>query len=65
VAESESEAREKERSFLDAIPPEAGLIEMSQQFGVDFSTATPDMRLTEFADRGKSQRAISAPSRKS
>ncbi len=56
VAQSESEAREKERRFLDAIPPEAGLIEMSQQFGVDFSTATPDMKLSEFADRVKSQK---------
>jgi FMN-dependent oxidoreductase (nitrilotriacetate monooxygenase family) len=56
VAQSESEAREKERRFLDSIPPEAGLIEMSQQFGVDFSTATPDMKLSEFADRVKSQK---------
>jgi FMN-dependent oxidoreductase (nitrilotriacetate monooxygenase family) len=56
VAQSESEAREKERRFLDSIPPEAGLIEMSQQFGVDFSTATPGMRLSEFADRVKSQK---------
>jgi long-chain alkane monooxygenase len=55
VAESESEAREKERQFLDSIPPEAGLIEMSQQFGVDFSLAAPDMRLAEFADQVKSQ----------
>jgi len=56
VAESESEARAKEQHFLDAIPPEAGLIEMSQQFGVDFSSATPEMRLSEFADRVKSQK---------
>lgn len=55
VADSESEAREKERQFLDAIPPEAGLIEMSQQFGVDFSTASQDMRLQDFADKVKSQ----------
>jgi FMN-dependent oxidoreductase (nitrilotriacetate monooxygenase family) len=56
VAQSESEAREKEQRFLDSIPPEAGLIEMSQQFGVDFSSATPDMKLSEFADRVKSQK---------
>lgn len=56
VAQSESEAREKERRFLDSIPPEAGLIEMSQQFGVDFSTVAPDMKLSEFADRVKSQK---------
>jgi len=56
VAASESEAREKERRFLDAIPPEAGLIEMSQQFGVDFSSAKPGMRLVDFADQVKSQK---------
>jgi long-chain alkane monooxygenase len=56
VAESESEARAKEQRFLDSIPPEAGLIEMSQQFGVDFSTARPGMRLVDFADQVKSQK---------
>jgi long-chain alkane monooxygenase len=56
VADSESEARAKEQRFLDSIPPEAGLIEMSQQFGVDFSRAKPGMRLVDFADQVKSQR---------
>jgi FMN-dependent oxidoreductase (nitrilotriacetate monooxygenase family) len=56
VADSMEEAREKERRVLDAIPPEAGLIEMSQQFGVDFSTAKPGMRLVDFADQVKSQK---------
>jgi alkanesulfonate monooxygenase SsuD/methylene tetrahydromethanopterin reductase-like flavin-dependent oxidoreductase (luciferase family) len=56
VAESESEARAKEQRFLDSIPPEAGLIEMSQQFGVDFSTARPGMKLSEFADQVASQK---------
>lgn len=56
VADSVSEAREKERKFLDSIPPEAGLIEMSQWYGVDFSTATLDMTLRDFADQVKSQR---------
>src|SRR4029079_17593214 len=56
VADSEEAAREKERRFLDSIPPEAGLIEMSQQFGVDFSTAKPGMRLVDFADEVKSQK---------
>ena len=50
VAESESEARAKEAHYMEAIPPEAGLVEMSQQFGVDFSKATPGMRLVDFAD---------------
>src|SRR5204863_4254771 len=56
VADSASEARAKEQRFLDAIPPEAGLIEMSQQFGVDFSAAKPGMRLADFADQVASQR---------
>src|SRR6266851_995591 len=56
VASSESESRAKEQHFLDSIPPEAGLIEMSQQFGVDFSTAKPGMRLVDFADQVKSQK---------
>jgi FMN-dependent oxidoreductase (nitrilotriacetate monooxygenase family) len=56
VADSVADARDKERRFLDSIPPEAGLIEMSQQFGVDFSTAKPGMRLIDFADQVKSQK---------
>jgi FMN-dependent oxidoreductase (nitrilotriacetate monooxygenase family) len=56
VASSAEEARDKERRFLEAIPAEAGLIEMSQQFGVDFSTAKPGMRLIDFADQVKSQK---------
>jgi FMN-dependent oxidoreductase (nitrilotriacetate monooxygenase family) len=56
VADSASEAHAKEQRFLDAIPPEAGLIEMSQQFGVDFSAAKPGMRLADFADQVASQR---------
>src|SRR5436190_12146438 len=56
VAVSESEARAKEQRFLDLVPPEAGLIEMSQQFGVDFSTARPGMRLVDFAEQVKSQK---------
>ena len=53
VADSEEAAREKERRFLNSIPPEAGLIEMSQQFGVDFSTAKPGMRLRRLCRSGQ------------
>lgn len=56
VGESESELRAKEQAFLDSVPPEAGLIEMSQQFGVDFSAAKPGMTLVDFADLVKSQK---------
>jgi len=51
VAESQSEARAKEKAFLDALPPEGGLIEMSQWFGVDFSLADPEMTLADFIDQ--------------
>ena len=49
VAESEADAREKERHYLAAIRPEAGLVEMSAQYNVDFSKARPGMRLADFA----------------
>lgn len=56
VADSDEEAAERERRFLASIPPEAGLIEMSQQFGVDFSSAKLDMTLVDFADQVKSRK---------
>jgi long-chain alkane monooxygenase len=56
VAESDADAEEKERRYLDSIPPEAGLVEMSAQYGVDFSTAKPGMRLADFADDVRSQK---------
>jgi alkanesulfonate monooxygenase SsuD/methylene tetrahydromethanopterin reductase-like flavin-dependent oxidoreductase (luciferase family) len=56
VAESETAAVEKERRYLDSIPPEAGLVEMSAQYGVDFSTAKPGMRLADFADEVRAQK---------
>lgn len=56
VADSEADALEKERRYLDSIPPEAGLVEMSVQYGVDFSTAKPGMRLSDFADEVRAQK---------
>jgi alkanesulfonate monooxygenase SsuD/methylene tetrahydromethanopterin reductase-like flavin-dependent oxidoreductase (luciferase family) len=56
VATSASEARAKEAAYLAAVPPEAGLVEMSQQFGVDFSQAREDMTLADFADAVASQK---------
>ena len=38
------------------IPPEAGLVEMSAQYGVDFSTAKAGMRLADFADDVRAQK---------
>jgi long-chain alkane monooxygenase len=56
LAESESEARDQERRYLEAIPPQAGLVEMSVQFNVDFSTAKPGMRLSDFVDEVNAQK---------
>ena len=56
VADSDADAVEKERRYLGAIPPEAGLVEMSAQYGVDFSKAKPGMRLSDFADEVRAQK---------
>jgi FMN-dependent oxidoreductase (nitrilotriacetate monooxygenase family) len=56
VADSEADAREQERRYLEAIPPRAGLVEMSAQYNVDFSTAKPGMRLADFADEVKANK---------
>ena len=55
VADSDADAVEKERRYLASIPPEAGLVEMSAQYGVDFSVAKPGMRLSDFANEVRSQ----------
>jgi len=55
VGRSEAEARAKERFFLDALPPEAGLIELSFQYGVDFSGISPEMRLDDAAELVRAQ----------
>src|SRR5205823_7871395 len=56
VAESEQEARAKEERYLAAIPPQAGLVEMSAQYNVDFSSARPGMRLSDFRDEVHAQK---------
>jgi FMN-dependent oxidoreductase (nitrilotriacetate monooxygenase family) len=56
VADSDAHAAEKERRYLESIPPEAGLVEMSAQYGVDFSAAKPGMRLSDFADEVRAQK---------
>ena len=52
---TEAEAHEKERRFLDSLPPEAGLIELSFHYGVDFSSVPPDMRLDDAAELVRAQ----------
>jgi len=55
VAQSEAEARAKETQYLDSIPPEAGLIELSSMYGLDFSVFRRDMRLRDVAAEVKAQ----------
>jgi FMN-dependent oxidoreductase (nitrilotriacetate monooxygenase family) len=55
VAESERQAQEKERQYLDSIPPEAGLIELSSMYGLDFSRVRQETRLADLADEVKAQ----------
>lgn len=52
---TEAEAREKDRRFLDQLPLEAGLIELSFHFGVDFSGIAGDMRLADAAELVRAQ----------
>jgi FMN-dependent oxidoreductase (nitrilotriacetate monooxygenase family) len=56
VADSEAAALEQEKRYLEAIPPRAGLVEMSAQYNVDFSIARPGMRLADFADEVHAQK---------
>jgi len=56
VADSEADAKEKERRYLASIRPEAGLVEMSAQYNVDFSKARAGMRLADFADEVREQK---------
>lgn len=55
VADSEADAIEMERRYIAAIPPMAGLIEMSHMYGLDFSAIPPHTRIRELADAVRSQ----------
>ena len=55
VADSEEQARAMEEHYLDSIPPEAGLIELSSMYGLDFSRFRRDMRLSDVAAEVKAQ----------
>ena len=55
VADSEEQARAMEEHYLDSIPPEAGLIELSSMYGLDFSQFRRDMRLSDVAAEVKAQ----------
>src|SRR4029078_3508194 len=55
VAESEEAARAMEEHYLDSIPPEAGLIELSSMYGIDFSKFRRARKLSDVAAEVKAQ----------
>lgn len=55
TGQTEAEAQAKERAFLDALPAQAGLMELSFQYGVDFSVIPGDMRLSDAAELVRAQ----------
>ena len=55
TGQTESEAHAKERAFLDALPMQAGLMELSFQYGVDFSIIPGDIRLSDAAELVRAQ----------
>jgi alkanesulfonate monooxygenase SsuD/methylene tetrahydromethanopterin reductase-like flavin-dependent oxidoreductase (luciferase family) len=55
AAHYEEQARAMEEHYLDSIPPEAGLIELSSMYGLDFSQFRRDRRLADVAAEVKAQ----------
>lgn len=50
VGENDEDAREKERRYIASIPAEAGIIEMSHMYGLDFSALPADLPVIELAE---------------
>src|SRR6185437_8163609 len=48
-------ARAMEEHYLDSIPPEAGLIELSSMYGLDFSQFRRDRKLSDVTAEVKAQ----------
>jgi len=55
VGDSEADALEKERRYIAQIPTEAGIIELSHLYGLDFSAFPGDMPICELGDAVKAQ----------
>lgn len=55
VGDSEADARAKEKQFLDSLPPDAGLLELSNWYGLDFSILPGDMKLSETGEAVRKQ----------
>lgn len=57
VAETEAEAQAKDKAYLDKVPENAGLLELSYLFGMDFSSLRPDMPIVDATEIIRSQKA--------
>jgi alkanesulfonate monooxygenase SsuD/methylene tetrahydromethanopterin reductase-like flavin-dependent oxidoreductase (luciferase family) len=55
IGDSEEEALEKERRYIESIPAEAGIIELSHLYGLDFSALPSDMPISELGEAVKAQ----------
>jgi alkanesulfonate monooxygenase SsuD/methylene tetrahydromethanopterin reductase-like flavin-dependent oxidoreductase (luciferase family) len=55
IGESEADALAIERRYIESIPPQAGLIELSHMFGLDFSKFRNDMKVSDVAESVKSE----------
>ncbi|WP_187970824.1 NtaA/DmoA family FMN-dependent monooxygenase [Aquibium microcysteis] len=61
AGDTREDAIRKERRFLETLPPNAGLIELSFQFGFDFSRLDGKMKLVDMVDLIKSQKTYWGP----
>lgn len=61
AGDTREDAVRKERRFLDGLPDNAGLIELSFQFGFDFSKLDGKMKLVDMVDLIKSQKTYWGP----
>jgi FMN-dependent oxidoreductase (nitrilotriacetate monooxygenase family) len=57
VAESLADAKEKERRYNEYRPAEAGLIELSAMYGVDFSAVPKDIKMADLVEAVRAQNA--------
>jgi long-chain alkane monooxygenase len=55
AGETDEEARAKEWNMLAQLPPDAGLVELSFFYGIDFSNFRGDMRLADTAEMVRAQ----------
>lgn len=58
VGETREDALRKEKFFLDSVPENAGLIELSIWYGIDFSQLDPRLKLADAAEMVQAQQVM-------